>query len=74
MGSTRVTGPRDGLMSYGAYARLVDSMSGQVLEDEVVNGVAVFMEGRPLRYTPLELLDSERRFLRAGPGQRTTSC
>jgi hypothetical protein len=49
-------------------------MSGQVLEDEVVNGVAVFMEGRPLRYTPLELLDSERRFLRAGPGQRTTSC
>ena len=50
-------------------ARLIDVRSGDVMEDDVVNGVVIFMHagGMALRYARVELLDSERRVIRAGP-------
>lgn len=55
-----------------AYARLVDLRAGDVLEDEVVNGVVIFMRKGDLAlpYMRVELLDSERRVLRAAPATR----
>jgi hypothetical protein len=55
-----------------ASARLVDVRTGDVLEDEVVNGVVVFMckGDLALRYMRAELLDSEGRVLRAAPVMR----
>jgi hypothetical protein len=53
-------------------ARLIDVRTGGALEDEVVNGVVIFMhrDGLALPFARVELLDSEHRVLRAGPVTR----
>ncbi|MDP9444904.1 MAG: hypothetical protein M3P83_11390 [Actinomycetota bacterium] len=55
--------------SDASSARLVDPTGRVVLEDSVVDGVVVFMwEGEPtLDCLRLELLDADRRILKAGP-------
>lgn len=53
-------------------ARLVDLRTGEALEDEVVDGVVVFMRkgALALPYMRAELIDSDGRVLRAAPVMR----
>lgn len=54
------------------FARLVDPTTGDVLEDQVVNEVVIFMaeSGLPPRYARVELLDADHMVLRSAPAQR----
>ena len=54
-------------------ARLIDTTSGRVFDDEVENGVFLFMwkGDLNLRTARLELLDGQGELLRSGPMRRT---